>query len=65
LAPTFAIAHANRGDVLSALNRYEEALQAYDRALQLDPTYTNANQNKRRILAILRREDNSGKGKAK
>ena len=35
--PRFAWFHCNRGDVLKALKRYDEALAAYKKALELEP----------------------------
>jgi tetratricopeptide (TPR) repeat protein len=40
---------------LSTLKRYEEALKAYDRAIQLAPYYAQAYKNKSRTLDILGR----------
>lgn len=39
LAPDDAVSHGTRGAILSALGQDEAALQAFDRALHLDPTY--------------------------
>lgn len=36
----------NKGFSLNLVERYEEALMAYDRAIQLDPTYAYAYNNK-------------------
>ena len=43
------------GNTLRALDKYEEALTAYDQALRLDPTYAVAWYNKGRVLHDLRR----------
>ena len=37
LKPNYAPAHFNRGDALTELTRYEEALESYDRGLELQP----------------------------
>jgi tetratricopeptide (TPR) repeat protein len=36
----------NRGTDLGKLGRYEEALKSYDKALELDPNYANAQKNR-------------------
>lgn len=41
-APDMAAAHALLGQILAALGKRAEALQAYERALKLEPTNTNA-----------------------
>ncbi len=41
----------------AALEEWDEALKAYDRALKLDPTYAAAHDNRRRALAALGRQD--------
>jgi 4-amino-4-deoxy-L-arabinose transferase-like glycosyltransferase len=50
--PEFADSHARLGDVYASLGRRDEAAQAFERALALDPAHTRA----RRGLAKLRGE---------
>src|SRR5262245_60415781 len=40
--PQSAEAHANRGNVLRELERFDEAIASYDQALALRPNYANA-----------------------
>ena len=46
LRPDFVVAHSNRGNALQALNRLEEALASFDRALALRPDYAEAHYNR-------------------
>jgi cytochrome c-type biogenesis protein CcmH/NrfG len=55
LDATYALAWRRIGIVLSALKRYEEALTAYDRALQLDGNDSDAIMGKRNVLQHLGR----------
>ena len=43
--PDYAEAHCNRGNVLIQLDRINEAVHEYERALQLDPGLTEAASN--------------------
>jgi len=36
LKPDFANAHLNRGNVLSGLTRFEEAIESYDAAIKIN-----------------------------
>ena len=36
----------NKGNALKELERYEEAIAAYDKALEIDPNYKKACENK-------------------
>ena len=38
--------HYNRGVALGELTRFEEALQSYDRAIQLEPDFAEAYSNR-------------------
>jgi predicted O-linked N-acetylglucosamine transferase (SPINDLY family) len=40
--PASAEAHANRGNVQRALERFDDAIASYDQALQIRPSYANA-----------------------
>ncbi len=44
-----------KGDVLVDLERYEEALSAYEKAIQLDPHYSSAFKGKGNALYELKR----------
>ena len=49
--PAQALLHLNRGNCLDALNRQDEAVTAFDRALALDPDLSKAHWN--RTLSLL------------
>jgi tetratricopeptide (TPR) repeat protein len=57
LDPKYAIAHSDRGAVLYDLNRYDEALAAFDEAIRLDPNFTDAHSNRGNVLNSLNRDD--------
>ncbi|HEV2459900.1 MAG TPA: tetratricopeptide repeat protein, partial [Ktedonobacterales bacterium] len=46
----------NKGDLLNKLKRFDEALEAYDRALALDPKDVDARLGKETVLRNLGRE---------
>jgi tetratricopeptide (TPR) repeat protein len=56
-APNYAEGHNNRGVVLQALNRLEEALASYERAIALKPGYANAHFNRGTVLKKLSRRE--------
>ena len=41
LDPGNAMAHGNRGAALHSLGRYQEALDAYNQAIRLDPEHSS------------------------
>ncbi len=47
--------HSNRGNALRNLERFDEAIEAYDHALDIDPQYAMANNNRGVILKNLGR----------
>lgn len=47
----------NKGNDLANLGKYEEAIEAYDQALKIDPEYVKAWYNKGSSLAILERDE--------
>ncbi len=49
-------AFVSLGNALDSLKRYEEALAAYEQAIGLDPTYTDAYTGKEELLRMLRHE---------
>src|SRR5580704_6581722 len=55
--PGYAEGHNNRGVVLQTLNRYNEALASYDKAIALKPDYANAHFNRGIVLKKLARPD--------
>ncbi|TDU70728.1 hypothetical protein EI77_02776 [Prosthecobacter fusiformis] len=55
--PTFAEAHANRGNVLRCLARFAEALACYDLAIELKPDFAEAHNNRGVVLRDLKRQD--------
>ncbi len=46
LSPDYALPLNNKGPMLMKLHRYEEALIAYDKAIETDPHYLLAWHNK-------------------
>jgi Ca-activated chloride channel family protein len=51
-----ANAHYNRGNALARLNRFEEALAAYDTALAVDPHMQDAKANRDLVEELLRQQ---------
>jgi tetratricopeptide (TPR) repeat protein len=60
--PGAAIAWDNRGDALFNLQRYQEALDSFERALSTNPSYQNAQRNR---AIVLRRLEQLTKQQAK
>lgn len=54
--------HYNRGNALAKAGRYEQALEAYDRALRAHPGMADATANRAAVEAALRRQRQSGEG---
>ncbi len=59
--------HYNQGNALARMGRYQEAIDAYDAALQADPGMEDAQANRAAIEALLRQQQqqpssNSGQG---
>ena len=52
--PSDAVAHGNKGIVLSYLGRYAEALQSFDQALALDPTMESARTYREAVLEAIK-----------
>lgn len=50
LAPKYAIAHSNRGNILKELGRFDEALEALNLAIAIQPSYVEAYVNKGNVL---------------
>lgn len=50
--PDDALLHLNRAVVLEELKRVDEAALAYERCIELDPTYTDAHFNLARLSEI-------------
>lgn len=48
----------NRGNTLAKLNRFEEAIQAYDQALALQKEHEDARHNKKLIMDLLKNSKN-------
>jgi len=51
--PNYAMAWNNKGNVLSALHRYNDAVDCFERATDIDPNYFDAWNNKGNALAQL------------
>ena len=61
LEPAYALAHLGKGETLLALGRYEESLQAYERAIQADPNVADGRiyRSKAQALSHLQRYEES------
>src|SRR5262249_28266520 len=57
LKPKFAEAHNNRGAALHELNRFEEAIASYDKAIAPKPNYAEAHNNRGAALNALKRHE--------
>ena len=57
IKPDYIKAHNNRGTSLEVLERRDEALASYDRALALDPNFVEALNNRGNVLLKLGRRD--------
>ncbi|MBU3558175.1 tetratricopeptide repeat protein [Polynucleobacter sp. Nonnen-W13] len=57
LAPDYAIAYSNRGNILKDLGRYEEALSSLNKAISLQPNYAEAYCNIGNVLQDLHRNE--------
>ena len=53
----FIAALSNRGAVLKAMKRYDEALESYDRALSFQPDHVEVLNNRAGVLHELKRHD--------
>lgn len=53
-----ADAHYNRGNALAKSGAYEQALQAYQRALELQPDHEDAGYNKQQVEKALQKQQN-------
>lgn len=60
-----ADAHYNRGNALAKNGAYEEALQAYQRALELQPQHEDARYNKQQVEQALQQAENEQQQKQK
>jgi predicted O-linked N-acetylglucosamine transferase (SPINDLY family) len=58
-APDMAVAHNNLGNALGALERYDEALASYSRALELKPDSAGGHNNRGNILWDMKRFEES------
>ena len=54
LNPNFSVAYCNKGSALDDLERFQEAIECYDKAIELNPNYSNAYCNKGLALKNLK-----------
>lgn len=54
-----AIAHYNRGNALVRARALDESIAAYNRALEIDPSFEDANFNKALVGKLLRQQEDS------
>lgn len=59
VAPDFARAHMNRGNILLARGEAEDALRAYQKAIDLEPDYAAAHYNSGNASATLNHHDSA------
>lgn len=52
-----ALAHYNRGNALAQAERFDEAIAAYDRALEKDPELTDARENRSLVEQLKQQQD--------
>ena len=57
-----AVGHYNRGNALANLQRFDDAIAAYDQALSLAPNLTQAKHNKQRLEELLKQRQNQQQG---
>ncbi len=57
LRPEIASAHNALGAALQAQSRFDDALQAFNAALEIDPDFTDAKNNKINLLSLMGRPD--------
>ncbi len=55
--PNYSLAWNNKGFILYEMGKYEEAIQAYDKAIEIDPNYLLVWNNKGIALEKLGRYD--------
>jgi len=60
-----ADAHYNRGNALAKSGAYDEALQAYQRALELQPQHEDARYNKQQVEQAIQQAENNAQQKQK
>ena len=59
--PKNAGAWFNKGNALQGLDKYNEAMQAYDKAIEIDPNYVDAWFNKGTLLGKLGKNEDAKK----
>ncbi len=52
--PNIAYVYNNKGNALRNLNMQKEAIQCYDKAIQLDPNYNAAINNKNNLMDYMK-----------
>ncbi|MCB1582119.1 MAG: tetratricopeptide repeat protein [Marinicella sp.] len=53
LHPTYAMPHLTQGNALHFLGQHDQAIESYDRAIQLKPNYQEAKENRTKVKAYL------------
>ena len=51
--PNYSLAYNNKGDALLKLNKIEDAIQCFDKAIELNPNNSNAIFNKKAAIKNL------------
>jgi tetratricopeptide (TPR) repeat protein len=54
-----SIAWSNKGAALDDLNKYDEAIQAYDKVIEVDPNYSDAWYNSAFFYSLINNKDQS------
>ena len=55
MRPDYTSAHIDKGNILSFMNKYDDAMTCYDMALQIEPDSALAMYDKSRLLYLLDR----------
>jgi tetratricopeptide (TPR) repeat protein len=53
LNPNYSLAYNNKGEALLKLNKIEDAIKCFDKAIELNPNNSNAIFNKKAVIKTL------------